>query len=257
MELHTLGVNGGYTQQDVTEFAKALTGWSVIGEQHSGGWRWVYDYDPLRHEPGPKKILGREYAEKGEAETLEVLHGLAHHPSTAHFIALKLARHFVSDTPPKSAVGRLAKTFSENKGRLIPVYKEIIALNEVWENPLPKLKTPNEFLLSILRATKMDAEDKRLMQAARALGQMPFTATSPAGWSDEAKDWMSTESLLQRLGLAQLAARTVYTRLDPVRLMNDTIGPVASEKTSMAVSSAGSADEAITLLLASPEFQRR
>jgi len=86
---------------------------------------------------------------------------------------------------------------------------------------------------------------------------MPFTATSPAGWSDEAKDWMSTESLLQRLALAQLVSRTVYTKLDPVKLMNETIGPVVTDKTHMAVSAAGSAYEAITLLLASPEFQRR
>ena len=257
MELHTLGVDGGYTQSDVTEFAKVLTGWNVTGESTDGAWSWKYRYDAKSHEPGVKKLLGMEYAENGEKETREVLHDLAFHPSTAKFIAKKLARHFISDDPPQSAIDRLAAVFTENKGQLLPVYKELIALDEVWRLPLPKLKTPNEFILSVLRATNMDAEDTRLLAAARDLGQMPFTAVSPAGWSDEAKDWMSTESLLQRLGVAQLVARTIYTRVNPLELLESTIGPVVTEKTRAVVTAAGSAFEAITLLLASPEFQRR
>lgn len=257
MELHTLGVDGGYTQDDVTEFSKMLTGWNIEGEKHGDEWGWRYGYNFRQHEPGEKKLLGKTYAEEGENEAKTALLDLARNPATARHIARKLARHFIADTPPEGAVNTLAAAFTESKGQLIPVYKALVGLDEVWQKPLPKLKTPNEYILSILRATGMDPDDGRIMVSARALGQMPFTATSPAGWSDMAKDWMSTESLLQRLGLAQIVAQSVSTAFDPVKLMEETIGPVASEKTRQAVTAAGSAAEAIVLLLASPEFQRR
>lgn len=257
LELHTLGVNGGYTQADVTEFSKILTGWNVTAEVAEGGLRMLFIYHGQQHEPGLKTVMGKEYKEGGEKEALAALDDFAAHPATARHIATKLARHFISDDPPQDSVEALAAVFTSSGGDLMAVYKVLLGQDALWAEPLPKLKTPNDFITSILRATGFDPADERLLPAARVLGQMPFTASSPAGWGDTARDWMSSEALLQRLGLAQAVANTVYARLDPARAMEDTIGPVASEKTRAAILAAGSRVEALTLLLASPEFQRR
>ena len=256
MELHTLGADGGYSQQDVTEFAKMLTGWGIESAGAEAE-NWVLNFAPAMHEPGDKTLLAQVYHEDGQKEALAALHMLAHHPKTARFIATKLARHFINDNPPDSAVDALAQSFALSKGDLIPVYKTLIGLDEVWQAPLPKVKTPNEFIISIIRLTGMKSEDGKLLNAYHTLEQMPFSAPSPAGWSDKAKDWISAEALLQRMDLAQTVAAATYTRLDPVAALESSIGPVASETTRNAVTRAGSKQEALALLLASPEFQRR
>ncbi|MDF3025539.1 MAG: hypothetical protein K0R10_2900 [Alphaproteobacteria bacterium] len=257
MELHTLGVNGGYTQNDVTEFAKILTGWSIDMDQRGDGSGFFFR--PMVHEPGPKNLLGEVYEQDGVNEGEKALATFAYHPSTAKFIATKLARHFIADDPPASAVNQLAVAFTRSNGKLLPVYKTLLSLPETWAEPLAKVKTPNDYVLSMLRAsgTGGEVEDIKLVGAFKLLGQVPFSAPSPAGWSDQAKDWVGAEALLQRIDLARKIARGIYTKISPDDLLEQTIGPVASGETRFAVSRAGSKEEAITILFASPEFQRR
>jgi uncharacterized protein (DUF1800 family) len=257
LELHSLGVNGGYTQADVTEFAQILTGWTCRAAAE--GRAREFFFAKRQHEPGEKKLLGVTYDDGGVEEGEHALDALAKHPATAKFIATKLARHFIADDPPPEAVDKLATAFKEHDGAFIPVYQALIALDAAWKDPLPKLKTPNDVVLSVLRATGMaaDLSDAKLIAVHKQSGQMPWSAPSPAGWSDRAADWMGAEALLQRVDFARFAARNIHTRVDPVELMQDTIGPVATSGTRDAVTRAGSAEDAITLLFASPEFQRR
>ncbi|TAL30276.1 MAG: DUF1800 domain-containing protein [Alphaproteobacteria bacterium] len=257
LELHTLGVQGGYTQKDVTEFAKILTGWTVDADGRGDGSGFFFAR--LLHQPGSKTLLGDTYREDGVHEGERALSAFASHPSTAKFVATKLARHFIADDPPPGAVDRLAAAFRRYNGDLVAVYRTLISLDEAWQNPLAKVKTPNDLILSILRATGVAAEtdDKTIARAYRMLNQLPFSAPSPAGWSDKGKDWIGAEALLQRIDLARFAARGVHPRFNPATLLEDTIGPVASPETRFAVTRAGSAEEGIALLFASPEFQRR
>ena len=255
LELHTLGVNGGYTQQDVTEFAKILTGWTVDvdGKGDGSGFRFVN----LMHEPGDKTLLGEVYRNAGVDEGERALATFAAHPSTAKFVATKMARHFIADEPPASAVKKLAAAFTHYNGELKPVYRTLLAMEETWREPLAKVKTPNDYILSVMRSIGVEVDDLRLAGAFKMLGQMPFSAPSPAGWSDRAKDWVSAEAILQRINLAGYAARGASRMLEPKDLLAETIGPVASKETQQAILRAGSREEAITLLFASPEFQRR
>jgi uncharacterized protein (DUF1800 family) len=257
MELHTLGVNGGYTQKDVTEFAKILTGWTIDADGRGDGSGFFFA--PNLHEPGEKTLLGQTYYEDGVNEGERALSAFAAHPATAKFVATKLARHFIADDPPPAAVDMLTTTFKRGNGELLPMYRMLIVMDDAWANPLAKVKTPNDFIVSILRATGVSqtTDDKTIAGAFRTLNQLPFSAPSPAGWSDRGGDWIGAEALLQRIDLARYAARGVFSHTDPGQLMEDTIGPIASDDTRRAVAHAGSAAEAITLLFASPEFQRR
>jgi len=257
MELHTLSVNGGYTQKDVTEFAKILTGWTIDAQGRGDGSGFFFA--PRLHEPGSKTVMGEIYRQDGVNEGEEALEAFARNPSTAKFIATKLARHFIADDPPESAVATLQAAFMQNNGELMPVYRTLIALDQAWQNPLAKVKTPNDLILSLLRATNIadTIEDIKLVGSFRMLGQMPFSAPSPAGWSDKSADWIGAEALLQRIDLARFIARGVHTFFNPSDLLENTIGPVASQDTRFAVTHAGSTQEAIALLFSSPEFQRR
>lgn len=254
LELHTLGVNGGYTQDDVIALAKMLTGWTVdiTGRSADG-----FLFNAAAHEPGDKNLLGLRFGESGENEARLALQSLALHPACAQFIAEKLARHFISDTPSAASVHTLAQSYSRSGGRLLDVYRSLISLPDIWQAPLQKIKTPNDFVISLLRAADIDIDDMRLAAAFRTLGQVPFSAPSPAGWSDMAKDWLGGEALLRRIDIAQNVAAAIHTRIDPAGLLEQTIGPVAAEATRTAVRRAGSPAEAITLIFASPEFQRR
>ncbi len=255
LELHTLGVGGGYTQSDVTEFARILTGWTVDRDNRGDGSGFFFA--KMIHEPGSKKLLGKTYGNEGVDEGEKALSAFADHPSTAQFIALKLARHFIADDPPPSAVKKLAAAFERNNGALVPVYKTLLGMDETWAEPLGKVKTPNDFILSLLRVADVQVDDMRIAGAYKMLGQIPFSAPSPAGWSDQAKDWIGAEALLQRIDIAGKVADGLHTKVNPDNLLEETIGPVASAETKFAVKRAGSPAEALTLLFASPEFQRR
>ena len=264
LELHTLGVNGGYTQADVTEFAKILTGWTHGGTRNKqaikrlGPIHGNFEFQDIFHEPGPKTVLGKRYAENGEQEGVDALKDIARHPSTAKFIAQKLARHFIADDPSASAVKALETVFRKTGGHLGRVSETLIALDAVWQEPLPKVKTPYELVVSTLRAVDFDDIKQRMLFGIfREMGHQPFNAPSPAGWSDHAKDWMSPEALLRRVEWLRATAARLPRSLSPETVADQTIGPVMSARTQEMIAAAPSGEEALALLFASPEFQRR
>lgn len=255
LELHTVGVSGGYTQDDVREFARILTGWS-LGRTEDGD-AGHYKFQRLIHEPGDKVLLGMRYAEAGEDEGVAALTALARHPATATHIALKFARHFVADQPPAAVVSRLAQLFRDSDGDLAALSRAVIDTPEAWANPLAKVKTPNEFVVSALRATGFAGDPERLVGSLRVLGQAPFAAPSPAGWPDIAEQWIGPESVLRRAEWAMAVALRAERAHRPDAFFAATIGPVADAATGAAIAGAPTAAEGLALVLASAEFQRR
>lgn len=255
LELHTVGVSGGYTQDDVREFARILTGWS-LGRTEDGD-AGHYKFQRLIHEPGDKVLLGMRYAEAGEDEGVAALTALARHPATATHIALKFARHFVADRPPAVVVSRLAQLFRDSDGDLAALSRAVIDTPEAWANPLAKVKTPNEFVVSALRATGFAGDPERLVGSLRVLGQAPFAAPSPAGWPDIAEQWIGPESVLRRAEWAMAVALRAERAHRPDAFFAATIGPVADAATGAAIAGAPTAAEGLALVLASAEFQRR
>src|SRR6187455_2593789 len=268
MELHTLGVNGGYTQTDVTEFAKVLTGWSIGGALGEGraalarfggdaGAPGEFHFRALMHEPGDKMILGKRYREHGVEEGEEALRTFALHPKTATHLATKLARHFVADDPPPTLVDRLADTYMKSDGELTNVYRALIEADESWREPLAKFKTPHDFALSAYRL--LDAAPDNLQPITAFLtqaGQRPYTPGSPAGWADTAASWNGGDALLKHIEFATAAGRRIGDRIDPTVRAGEVLSALG-EHTTMSIRGAESGAQAFALLLASPEFQRR
>ncbi|HEX6999333.1 MAG TPA: DUF1800 domain-containing protein [Gammaproteobacteria bacterium] len=260
LELHTLGVDGGYGQTDVIELAKMLTGWSVGGHAgpRAGGEPGRFHFREALHEPGPKRLLGRTYAESGVEEAEAALRALALHEATARHLATKLARHFVADDPPPALVDRLARAYLESGGALVPVYEALVASPEAWAAPLAKVKTPDDLVVSAYRALDYAPDDlARLVPVLTQLGQRPFTPGSPAGWPDRAASWWGGEALLERIDWAAALGRAVGDRVDPMALARDVLGATASVRTIASVAGAESAAQGIALLLGGPDFQRR
>jgi len=254
LELHTLGVHGGYTQADVTAFAAVLTGWRVEPLINGA----ALPFDPAWHEPGRKTVLGKSYAEGPDA-LREVLHELAMHPSTARFLATKLARHFVADEPPLELVDRLAATYLRNGGQLAPLYRELVASPLAWQPTLAKLKTPEEFVVSTARLLVLD---ERMLErgdaaAALALGQRIHAAPSPAGWPDRADDWLGPEAVWKRVEWATRIADRAGRNVDARTLAGASLGPLLSETSQRQIERAADGPQALALLLMAPEFQRR
>ena len=261
LELHTLGVNGGYTQTDVTEFAKALTGWThggIVGRRRASRVTGRFLFRLAMHEPGSITILGKSYGQRGIHQAKAVLHDLARHPSTARFIATKLVRHFVADDPPKAEVDAIARVFTETDGDLAEVSRALVDLDPVWRDPLPKVKTPFELVISTLRAFKVaDPPPAALHLPLKTMAQEPFNASSPQGWPDTAEHWLAPEALLRRIEWLRAVAIKVPAKLQPAHLLEYLIGPVASTETREMVDLAPSRDAAIALILSAAEFQRR
>ena len=257
LELHTVGVDGGYSQTDVTEFAKILTGWSIArdGEPNPGGFR----YRPAIHEPGDKTLMGHTYREAGVEEGLTALNDLAGRPETARHIATKLARHFVADDPPQAAIDVLGKTYMATGGDLHAVSVALIGLPQIWSEPLNKVKTPNELVLSACRTFGITdaAAGEGILMGLKQMGQVPFDAPSPAGWPDTADGWVSPEAIMTRIEWAMAAGQRLDGHADAREVAKGSIQPVANETTLFHINNAPSPAEALALLIASPEFQRR
>ncbi|HEY1987415.1 MAG TPA: DUF1800 domain-containing protein [Terracidiphilus sp.] len=201
MELHTLGVNGGYTQADVTQVARILTGWTVDRPQRGG----VFKFDPSRHEPGVKKVLGKKFKDNNEREGRDLLHMLATRPATAHFISRKLAIRFVSDDPPQSLVDRMAKSYMKSNGDIASVLRTMFHAPEFWTPGVyrAKVKTPLEFVVSAARACNADlANLQTLANALRDMGMPLYGAVPPTGYKWDAADWVSTGALVTRMNFA-------------------------------------------------------
>ena len=201
MELHTLGVNGGYTQADVTQVARVLTGWTVDRPQRGGGFK----FDENRHEPGTKKVLGKKIKEHGEQEGRELLHLLATRPATAKFISRKLAIRFVGDDPPQALVDRMAASYLSSGGDISAVLQSLFHSPEFWSNTTyrAKVKTPIEFVVSAARAGSVAADNMQpLVNALHDMGMPLYGAVPPTGYKWDASDWVSTGALVNRMNFA-------------------------------------------------------
>ena len=255
LELHTLGVDGGYTQDDIIQFAHVLTGWTIIpvaGDPEHGS---EFTFIKRMHEPGPQRVLGKTYAEGGVEQGRALLADLARHPSTAKHIATKLARHFVADVPPPALIDTLAKTFRETDGDLKAVSTALITAPDSWTAERSKLKRPSEWIMSTRRATGLRGAPIRVVRAQGTLGEPLWRPPAPKGFSDEAASWV--DGLAHRLDMANVYAQTVEDRVDPQTLLDTALGPLASAETRQAVRQAESRVQALALLLMAPEFQRR
>jgi uncharacterized protein (DUF1800 family) len=220
MELHTLGVNGGYTQKDVTEVARVLTGWTIEEPKKGGGFK----YEDRMHEPGDKIVLGHRIKYRGEKEGQEVLHLLAHHPSTARFVSRKLAMRFVSDNPPQALVDRMSQTFLKKDGDIREVLKTMFKSPEFWSDDAyrAKVKTPLEFVVSAVRATNADVTDAMTLARQLAnLGMPLYGMQPPTGYSMQAESWVNSSALLGRMNfsLGLMASRVKGVQVDVAQLV--------------------------------------
>jgi uncharacterized protein (DUF1800 family) len=260
LELHTLGVNGGYSQSDVTSFAQVITGWSIGGGKNrfAGGEPGRFFFRDNLHEPGAKVFLGKRYAEDGLAQGEAVLRDLSRHRATARFIATKLVRHCIADEPPAAAVDRVARAFLESDGNLPDVYRALIGSSEAWDPHPRKFKTPEDLVFSTLRALDMPpTRAEEVVHTFDFLGQRQYTPGSPAGWPDVAKGWDGSDALMHRILWVSRVAEKYTPGGNPDELVTAALGGFARAETLAAVRRAASAAQAVVLLLMSPEFQRR
>lgn len=251
LELHTLGVDGGYAQQDVEAFACALTGWSVGVDAGTDG----FQYRANRHEPGAVTILGKRYSQDGEAQALAVLNDLATHPSTARFVCTKVARHFVADEPPKALIDAMVHTFVGSGGHLQHVLVTLFEHEACWDATSRKLRTPDDLVTAAARALDV-VDGKVLAQSMTRLGQTVWAPNSPAGWPDDTASWMGPGALLDRVEWAEDVGDRVGDDVRASAVVLRSLGERASEKTIAAVSAA-SDRRGVALLIASPDFQWR
>lgn len=256
MELHTVGVDAGYTQGDVTEFARALTGFSVGRDNEDRQGQFVFR--DAAHEPGARTIMGLRYAQADIQQGMAVLKTLAADKRTARHVCGKIARHFVSDTPPPALTARLEKRWMDTGGDLAQVAKALVESPEAWDATPAKFKTPYEYTLSTWRLIGAEPSAiERLVPILTGLGQKPFSAPSPKGWAEDAQTWASPDGLVKRMQWAQGFAAVVADRTDPNALAVSALGARLTPPVAKAVSRAETRKEAFALLVMSPEFQRR
>jgi uncharacterized protein (DUF1800 family) len=258
MELHTLGVDGGYTQQDVIAVARAFTGWTILAPRQGGGFR----FEPRIHDAREKIVLGHKIKAGGDQSDGEtVLDILATHPSTAKFISTKLVRRFVADAPPPALVDRAAARFLETGGDIREVVRTILTSPEFFsaEAYRAKVKSPFEFVVSAVRATGTEVDDATaLTQAVRQLGMPLYMCQPPTGYPDKAEAWINTGALLNRMNFA---LQLVGGRMRGVQPGASPVGAVLANEVSTAtaatIAKAADAKQIAALTLGSPEFQRR
>ena len=257
LELHTLGVNGGYTQADVTEFARVLTGWTVVGREGNLGEPGAFVFNANAHEAGPRDLLGRHYDQDGRAQGEAVLADLAASPATARHISEKFARAFVADSPSPTIVGRLAEVFRKTGGDLGAMAHALVADKDAWSAPPTQLRDPWQMLVAAYRALGLDHSDaNRVVHAMTLLGMPLWTPGGPNGFPDATDAWLSPEGVKTRVEIANMLGRLTKEAPRPRDLL-ERILPDAAESTREAVLRAESGPQAYALMILSPEFQRR
>lgn len=253
LELHTVGVLGGYSQSDVTELARLLTGWTVERGDAAG-----HRFLPTLHEPGPKQVMGRTYPEGPEALD-RVLADLAAHPATARHLATRLVRHFVADDPPARLVAAVAGRYLESGGDLLSTALALFEHELAWAaHPPGKTRRPEELMLALFRVLQLPmGRIEPSVAALTAMGQPMGRPPSPQGWPDTEDDWLGPDALLKRVEWAAAVGRLVGQRVDARAVAERAWGPALSDETRTQLARAESGAQAVALLLASPEFQRR
>ena len=258
MELHTLGVGGGYTQEDVTSLARIVSGWTFSGRNGRLGPPGHFAFVPNFHEPGTHKLLGKIYEEEGLAQGEAALVDIARHPSTAKFIATKFARHFVADDPPPALVANLESVFRKSDGDLKAMTLALVDSNEAWTAPMTKMRTPYDFLVASGRLIgRMPEDPQRYLGGLNTLGQPLWTPPGPNGFPDTNAAWAAPENMKLRLDIAANIATRLGDAFEPRALLDVMAGEAASTETRQTIERAESRQQAMALLLMSPEFQRR
>jgi uncharacterized protein (DUF1800 family) len=284
LELHTLGVDGGYTQADVQELAKILTGWTVGGLARAGQMRRPlqniqrmrgtrggggaqpqiengpisFAFQEVLHEPGAKTVLGVRYSEDGAGEGERVIRALCKHPSTAKFIATKLVGHFVADEPPPQAVDRIARTFRDTDGDLRAVSNALIDLPESWDERTRKFRTPQDWLVAVLRAFNATEVNDAVMPLLRQLRHPLWSPQAPKGFGDKMQEWADPDSLLNRAELSRTVAHRLRARRIDPRSLLEVVDIAASDPLNRFLADNSiPADERLALALAGPAFQWR
>jgi uncharacterized protein (DUF1800 family) len=273
LELHTLGVNGGYSQADIIALAQMLTGWGVLlrpaptaGEARPDD--TAYRFAGARHQPGPQRLLGRDFDAKDARQAEDALRFVARQPATARFVCGKLARHFVADTPSAKLVDALSAVFVESGGDLRRVVAALLAHPESWASPPSKLRTPEEWLIAVGRALgpafnstqsgRFEGPGAAWVYAQDWIGQPAFNAPSPAGWPDTQEAWSSPEQLLRRISMAEQIGRRATRYITDVNAwLAGVLGAAAPAALTEAVAGAPNAAVAIALVFSSPTFLRR
>lgn len=252
LELHSLSPAGGYTQGDVEQLARLLTGLSVEYNREPLGFTWRR----ATHEPGTKTLLGRSFGE-GQAETEAALRFLGTHPATYRHLAMKMARHFIADTPPPRAVSALTRSLKATEGDLAAAIRVLVKLPEAWDAPLRKFRTPQDHVLAACRAIGLPADrPDPVLGGLATLDQNLWFALQPDGWGDTAAHWATPEALMRRVDWSYtLAGRVNQNTL--AGFTEAALGPLARAETVAEMRRAGSVRDAATLLLASPEFMHR
>jgi len=251
LELHTLGVDGGYTQQDVQELARILTGWTVA-------WPGGFVFQDRLHEPGTKFVLGGRYSETGEAEGDRAIRALCRHASTARFVATKLVTHFVADDPPAQAIERVAQVFRDTEGDLRAVAGAVVDLQGAWDERSHKFRTPQDWLVAVLRAFHATEVSDAALPLLRQLRHPLWSPQSPKGFGDRTQEWADPDALLNRAELARTVARRARTRrMDPGTLLEVVDAPANDPLRGFLADNSISADERVALALAGPAFQWR
>ena len=258
MELHTLGVGGGYTQQDVTSLARIITGWTFAGRRGELGPPGTFAFNANAHEPGPQTLLGKTYADTGVSQGESALADIARHPSTAKFVATKFARHFVSDDPPPALVARLQEVFRKTDGDLLALATTLVDSDEAWQGPLTKIRSPYEYLVATGRLLgNMPDDPSRYLGGLNMLGQPLWTPSGPNGFPDTNAAWAAPEGMKLRLDIAAQVASRLGDNVDPRQLLELAAADASSPETRHTIERAESRQQALALLLMSPEFQRR
>jgi uncharacterized protein (DUF1800 family) len=256
LELHTLGVRSGYSQDDVIAFAKVLTGWTLLppgdNPEHGG----EFSFNPRLHEPGSQKVLGKVYEEDGVEQGRAVLRDLARHPATATHLADKLVRHFIADTPPPALVERMAKVFLDSDGDLKEIARAMISSDESWAEPPTKLKRPSEWITGMVRSTGITtANPERFTGGQALLGEALWRPAAPKGYPDDEASWI--DGMGRRLDIANSFAEREADKIDPLYVIETVLGSTLSADAKTAVSRAESRQQALVLLFMSAELQRR
>ncbi|MCK1719355.1 DUF1800 family protein [Bradyrhizobium sp. 141] len=258
MELHTLGVGGGYTQEDVTSLARIITGWTFAGRQGQLGPPGSFVFNTNAHQPGPHMLLGKTYEPTGLAQGEAALADIARHPSTANFIATKFVRHFVADDPPPALVARLRDVFVRTDGDLKALAVALVDSDEAWQAPLTKMRSPYDFLVASGRLLARVPEDpSRYLNGLNLLGQPLWSPAGPNGFPDTNAAWAAPEGMKLRLDIAAQIAARLGNNIDPIDLLEFVAADAASIETRRTVERAESRQQALALLLMSPEMQRR
>jgi uncharacterized protein (DUF1800 family) len=258
MELHTLGVGSGYSQQDVTALARIITGWTYAGREGKLGAPGSFVFNANAHQPGPQTLLGKVYQPDGVAQGEAALQDIARHPATAKFIATKFARHFVADDPPPALVARLQDVFLKSGGDLKALASALVDSTEAWQAPLTKLRSPYEFLMATGRLlAQVPEEPGKYLGGLNLLGQPLWSPAGPNGFPDSNAAWAAPEGIKLRLDISAQIASRLADSIDPRDLLELVAADSASSETRRTVERAESRQQALALLLMSPEFQRR